>query len=97
MVDKFEKSINFDDAVIVKQFPLNEVTYQLIEKVMKSKCRSDLEFFNFDYTLKISSKARVSPYCFMLSMIYIERIKQLNIDYFRKVSSCELFLVSMVS
>jgi len=26
-------------TVIVKQFPLNEVTYQLIEKVMKSKCR----------------------------------------------------------
>jgi PREDICTED: hypothetical protein len=97
MVEKFEKTINFDDTVVVKQFPLNEITHQLIEKVMKSKCRSDLEIFDFDYASKISSRARVSPYCFMLSMIYIERMKQLNIDYFRKVSSCELFLVSMVS
>ena len=45
----------------------------------------------------IGRRACVSPCSLMLGMIYVERLKHRNPEYLQKVSSSDLFLVSMVS
>jgi len=43
-----------------------------------------------------SRRACMSPSALMLSMIYIERLKHKNPEYLQKVSSADLFLISMM-
>nr|XP_002737287.2 PREDICTED: protein CNPPD1-like [Saccoglossus kowalevskii] len=49
-----------------------------------------------NFASRISRKSSMSPCAFMLSMVYIERMKRTNPEYLVKISSADLFLVSMM-
>jgi hypothetical protein len=42
-------------------------------------------------------RARISPCALMMGILYTERLAQSNPNYLKKVSSSDLFMVSMVS
>ncbi|XP_015793562.1 protein CNPPD1 [Tetranychus urticae] len=91
---KMTKSGNIE----VKTIPFTEESFKMFKKAMRNSCTpTALEVFDFDYAFKLTKKAKVSPYAFMLSLIYIERVRQQSPDYFRKVSPCDLFLVSLMA
>lgn len=42
-------------------------------------------------------EACISPCAMMLALVYIERLRHRNPEYLQKISSSDLFLISMVS
>lgn len=48
------------------------------------------------FAAQVSRMSSISPCAFMLSMVYIERMKRRNPEYIEKISSADLFLVSMM-
>lgn len=78
--------------------PLTEATVEMFEKAMKEKCAGARGFdvFDLNYASTVSEKACISPCSVVLAIIYMERLKTKNPEYMTTVSSCDLFLVSMV-
>ncbi|CAH1788579.1 unnamed protein product [Owenia fusiformis] len=48
------------------------------------------------YASSVTRRACVSPCAMMLGLLYIERLKHKNPDYLKKMTSSELFLISMM-
>lgn len=49
-----------------------------------------------DDVADISRKACVSPCSLVLALLYLERLKQCNVEYLRCVDPSKLFLISLV-
>ncbi|RWS13006.1 protein CNPPD1-like protein [Dinothrombium tinctorium] len=80
----------------ISSLPLTEVSVDLIEKAVKRRTENGLKVFDTDYASRVSRKACVSPCSLMIALIYVERIKLKDPEYLRKVSPCDLFLVSLM-
>lgn len=82
--------------------PLTEISVELFEKAIEElKCdningKQKFNKFNLKYAARITRKACISPYCFILALIYIKRLKQINPTYVKSQSACDLFLISLV-
>ena len=88
--------------------PMTEVTVEMFERAFETVSKQtttipdDIEThgstdsLNMRYAASVSSKACISPCCVVLALIYMERLKSKNPDYLKSVSSCDIFLVSMM-
>ncbi|XP_014668961.1 PREDICTED: protein CNPPD1-like [Priapulus caudatus] len=56
----------------------------------------DLREIDKDFAASVSRKACIGPCAMMLGMLYIERLKHRDTEYLQKVSSSDLFLISMM-
>lgn len=75
-------------------------------KVISSKC-SSFKFNVLRKTVKHTSltpsnlvlirRAKISPCTLMMGILYSERLRQKNPEYLKRISSSDLFLISMVS
>ncbi|XP_076313420.1 protein CNPPD1 isoform X2 [Tachypleus tridentatus] len=72
--------------------PLTEIAVGMFSKSV----RKGLEVLDLHYAATVSRQACISPCSMMLAMVYLERIRHCNPEYLQKVSSCDLFLVSMM-
>lgn len=59
------------------------------------KCSTDSYTFK-TYVIFFSREACISPCAMMLALVYIERLRHRNPEYLQKISSSDLFLISMV-
>jgi len=102
LVERLRKSFYYGgqncgshELIDTPSMPLTEVTVQLFEKTVTSGNKG-LDVFDMNFASNVSRQACISPTSIMLSMIYLERLKRKNPEYLRKVSPCDLFLVSIV-
>ncbi|XP_013777965.1 protein CNPPD1-like [Limulus polyphemus] len=72
--------------------PLTEIAVEMFSKSV----RKGLEVLDLHYAATVSRQACISPCSMMLAMVYLERIRHCNPEYLQKISSCDLFLVSMM-
>ncbi|XP_070570919.1 protein CNPPD1-like [Ptychodera flava] len=72
--------------------PVTDVAVEFFQNASPLPCKK----IDKKFATKVSRKSSVSPCAFMLSMMYIERMKYTNPDYLKKMSSADLFLVSMM-
>ncbi len=103
LVERLRKSLYYGsincgshELIDCPSMPLTEVTVQLFEKTVTSGTKG-LDVFDMNYASSVSREACISPTSIMLSMIYLERLKRTNPEYLRRVSTCDLFIVSIVS
>lgn len=103
LVERLRKSLYYgskncgsQELLDCPSMPLTEVTVQLFEKTVTSGSRG-LDVFDMNFASSVSRQACISPTSIMLSMVYLERLKRKNPEYLRRVSPCDLFLVSIVS
>lgn len=98
---------NYDDGdeiLVNESLPFTEISVELFEKAIEelnsAKDTKDnkrkFSKFNLKYATRISRKACISPYCFILALIYIKRLKEINPAYVKNNSPCDLFLISLV-
>ena len=52
--------------------------------------------FDIHYILTVNSQDTVSPTSVAMSMMYAKRLQRKRPDYIKKVSSSDLFIISMV-
>lgn len=82
--------------------PLTEISVELFEKAIEElKCNAKdgpkkIGKFSLKYATRLSRKAAISPYCFILALIYIKRLGNTNPAYVKSQSACDLFLISLV-
>jgi hypothetical protein len=111
LVERLQKSFYFkqtdeDEILTNGSLPLTEISVELFEKAIQelnyddnsdSNCsKKRFNKFNLKYVTRLSRKALISPYCFILALIYIKRLKQINPSYVKSQSPCDLFLISLV-
>jgi hypothetical protein len=105
LVERLEKSFYFkaEDKMITNSslpLTLTEISVELFEKAIEelnsNKDAKQFCKFNLRYATRISRKACISPYCFILALIYIKRLKKINQAYVKSQSACDLFLISLV-
>lgn len=83
--------------------PLTTIAVDLFEKAIEElKCNArdgpkKIGKFSLKYATRLSRKAAISPYCFILALIYIKRLSSINPAYVKSQSACDLFLISLVS
>lgn len=73
--------------------PLTEVTVELFAKAVP---KGKLDIVGVDFAASISRQACISPCSLMLALVYLEQLRHKNPEYLQTVSSCDLFLVSML-
>jgi len=110
LVERLQKSFYFkfeseEDIISNASLPLTEISVELFEKALEElNCNNNktgsgnkkFNKFNLKYATRISRKAVISPYCFILALIYIKRLKQINPTYVKSQSACDLFLISLI-
>lgn len=102
MVDRLRKSLHCGtvatmdaQALDFPSMPLTEVAVHLFDKSVTSGPKG-LDVFDLNFAAQVSRQACITPTSIMLSMIYLERLRTKNPEYLRRVSTCDLFLVSIV-
>ncbi|XP_054166854.1 protein CNPPD1-like [Oppia nitens] len=103
LVDRLRKSLYYgsikcgskESSMDCPSMPLTEVTVELFEKTVTSGAKG-LDVFDMNFVSHVSREACITPTSIMLSMIYLERLKTRNPEYLRRVSTCDLFLVSIM-
>lgn len=102
LVERVRKSLYYGsthcgshELIDCPSMPLTEVTVHLFEKTVTSGTKG-LDVFDMNFASNVSQKASISPTSIMLSMIYLERLKRKNPEYLRRVSPCDLFIVSIM-
>ncbi|CAG2112761.1 unnamed protein product [Medioppia subpectinata] len=102
LVERVRKSLYYGsikcgshETIDYPSMPLTEVTVELFEKTVTSGAEG-LDVFDMTFAAQVSREACITPTSIMLSMIYLERLKAKNPEYLRRVSTCDLFLVSIM-
>lgn len=102
LVDRLRRSLHCGTVATLAtgpleypSMPLTEVAVQLFDKSVTSGPKG-LDVFDLNFAAQVSRQACITPTSIMVSMIYLERLKAKNPEYLRRVSTCDLFLVSIV-
>ena len=69
------------------------MTYELHNQLGADKSECDIVSY---VEVCFTRRARISPCALMMGILYTERLAQSNPNYLKKVSSSDLFMVSMV-
>ncbi|CAG2178034.1 unnamed protein product, partial [Oppiella nova] len=83
------------ETIDYPSMPLTEVTVDLFDRTVTSGAKG-LDVFDMTFAAQVSRQACITPTSIMLAMIYLERLKAKSPEYLRRVSTCDLFLVSIM-
>ncbi|XP_077997504.1 protein CNPPD1-like [Glandiceps talaboti] len=72
--------------------PVTDIAIEVFQNASPMPCKKVDKHF----AAKVSRKSSLSPCAFMVSMMYIDRLKHTNPEYLKTVSSADLFLVTMM-
>ncbi|KAL9957603.1 hypothetical protein ACROYT_G034522 [Oculina patagonica] len=64
--------------------------------VLSSVVPTKRKCLDTNYAMVVSRRAKISPCTLMMGILYSERLRQKNPEYLRRVSSSDLFLISMM-
>ncbi|KAM8904096.1 protein CNPPD1 [Spinachia spinachia] len=73
-------------------FPVTDIAVEIFQKSAPSPIRK----LQKKYAAHVSREACISPCAMMLALVYIERLRHRNPEYLQKISSSDLFLISMM-
>ncbi|XP_061659806.1 protein CNPPD1 isoform X2 [Syngnathoides biaculeatus] len=72
--------------------PVTDIAVEIFQKSAPSPIRK----LRKKYAVYVSREACISPCAMMLALVYIERLRNRNPEYLQKISSSDLFLISMM-
>ncbi|XP_068165432.1 protein CNPPD1 [Antennarius striatus] len=72
--------------------PVTDIAIEIFQKSAPSPIRK----LHKKYAAHVSREACISPCAMMLALVYIERLRHRNPEYLQKISSSDLFLISMM-
>ncbi|KAM6958328.1 protein CNPPD1 [Tautogolabrus adspersus] len=72
--------------------PVTDIAVEIFQKSAPSPIRK----LQKKYAAHVSREACISPCAMMLALVYIERLRHRNPEYLQKISSTDLFLISMM-
>ncbi|KAE8278464.1 Protein CNPPD1 [Larimichthys crocea] len=72
--------------------PVTDIAVEIFQKAAPSPIRK----LHKKYAAHVSREACISPCAMMLALVYIERLRHRNPEYLQKISSSDLFLISMM-
>lgn len=72
--------------------PVTDIAVEIFQKSAPSPIRK----LQKKYAAHVSREACISPCAMMLALVYIERLRHRNPEYLQKISSSDLFLISMM-
>ncbi|KAM4602083.1 protein CNPPD1 [Polymixia lowei] len=72
--------------------PVTDIAVEFLQKSAPSPIRK----LQKKYAAHVAREACISPCAMMLALIYIERLRHRNPEYLQKISSSDLFLISMM-
>uniref|UniRef100_A0A3Q2Y4X0 Protein CNPPD1 n=1 Tax=Hippocampus comes TaxID=109280 RepID=A0A3Q2Y4X0_HIPCM len=81
-----------DVSLEVLSSPMTDIAVELFRKSAPSPIRK----LHKKYAVHVSREACISPCAMMLALVYIERLRNRNPEYLQKISSSDLFLISMM-
>ncbi|KAJ7389261.1 Cyclin-dependent protein kinase [Desmophyllum pertusum] len=71
---------------------VTDVAVEVLSSVVPTKRKC----LDTSYAMVVSRRAKISPCTIMMGILYSERLHQKNPEYLRRVSSSDLFLISMM-
>ncbi|XP_077407703.1 protein CNPPD1 [Vanacampus margaritifer] len=81
-----------DMSLEVLSSPMTDIAVEIFQKSAPSPIRK----LHKKYAVHVSREACISPCAMMLALVYIERLRNRNPEYLQKISSSDLFLISMM-
>ncbi|XP_028988131.1 protein CNPPD1 [Betta splendens] len=72
--------------------PVTDIAVEFFQKSAPSPIRK----LHKKYAAHVAREACISPCAMMLALVYIERLRRRNPEYLQKISSSDLFLISMM-
>ncbi|XP_026157671.1 protein CNPPD1 [Mastacembelus armatus] len=72
--------------------PVTDIAVEIFQKSAPSPIRK----LHKKYASHVAREACISPCAMMLALVYIERLRHRNPEYLQKISSSDLFLISMM-
>ncbi|KAH6944154.1 hypothetical protein HPB50_002059 [Hyalomma asiaticum] len=72
---------------------LTGISVEMFSKVLPN---DGLKVLDMHYASSVSRRACITPCSMMLAMVYLDQLRHKNPQYMTSVSSCDLFLVSML-
>ncbi|KAK2856836.1 hypothetical protein Q5P01_005571 [Channa striata] len=72
--------------------PVTDIAVEIFQKSAPSPIRK----LHKKYAAHVAREACISPCAMMLALVYIERLRHRNPEYLQKISSSDLFLISMM-
>ncbi|XP_026219880.1 protein CNPPD1 [Anabas testudineus] len=72
--------------------PVTDIAVEIFQKSAPSPIRK----LHKKYAAHVAREACISPCAMMLALVYIERLRRRNPEYLQKISSSDLFLISMM-
>ncbi|XP_075533020.1 protein CNPPD1 isoform X1 [Dermacentor variabilis] len=72
---------------------LTGISVEMFSKVLPN---DGLKVLDMHYAASVSRRACITPCSMMLAMVYLDQLRHKNPQYMTSVSSCDLFLVSML-
>ncbi|KAF7654864.1 hypothetical protein LDENG_00063580 [Lucifuga dentata] len=83
-----DKDVSFDAL----SCPVTDIAVEIFQKSAPSPVRK----LQKKYAAHVAREACISPCAMMLALVYIERLRHRNPEYLQKISSSDLFLISMM-
>ncbi|XP_077472889.1 protein CNPPD1 [Stigmatopora argus] len=84
--------LDHDVSLQVLSSPVTDIAVEFFQKSAPSPIRK----LHKKYAVQVSREACISPCAMMLALVYIERLRNRNPEYLQKISSSDLFLISMM-
>ncbi|XP_076021554.1 protein CNPPD1 [Genypterus blacodes] len=81
-----------DASLDVLSCPVTDIAVEIFQKSAPSPIRK----LQRKYAAHVAREACISPCAMMLALVYIERLRHRNPEYLQKISSSDLFLISMM-
>uniref|UniRef100_A0A4W5MSJ0 Protein CNPPD1 n=1 Tax=Hucho hucho TaxID=62062 RepID=A0A4W5MSJ0_9TELE len=81
-----------DGALDNLSCPVTDIAVELFQKSAPSPIRK----LHKKYAAHVAREACISPCAMMLALVYIERLRHRNPEYLQKISSSDLFLISLM-
>ncbi|XP_028280534.1 protein CNPPD1 isoform X2 [Parambassis ranga] len=72
--------------------PVTDIAVEIFQK----SAPSPIKKLQKKYATHVAREACISPCAMMLALVYIERLRHRNPEYLQKISSSDLFLISMM-
>lgn len=89
---RFYYGLDQDVSLDALSCPVTDIAVELLQKSAPSPIRK----LQKKYAAHVAREACISPCAMMLALVYIERLRHRNPEYLQKISSSDLFLISMM-
>ena len=73
------------------------VIFKPIKHVSSTVLYTLIQWIDFTFFASFHRRLAINPCTMMLGILYCERLRQINPEYLKKISSADLFVVSLVS